>query len=81
MHGGALLKSDESPEQARARCYHRALAAYTSHISKGRTLMDLGLKGRTALVTGGSRGIGYGVARVLAAEGCHLHHLFKRDMG
>lgn len=35
--------------------------------------MELGLSGRTALVTGGSRGLGYGVARLLAAEGCHLH--------
>ncbi|MCW5604422.1 MAG: SDR family oxidoreductase [Burkholderiales bacterium] len=35
--------------------------------------MELGLKGRTALITGGSRGIGFGVARVLAAEGCNLH--------
>lgn len=35
--------------------------------------MELGLKGRTALITGGSRGIGFGVARLLATEGCHLH--------
>jgi len=35
--------------------------------------MDLNLKGRRALVTGGSRGIGFGVARLLAAEGCALH--------
>jgi hypothetical protein len=35
--------------------------------------MELKLQGRTALVTGGSRGLGYGAARVLAAEGCHLH--------
>lgn len=35
--------------------------------------MDLGLEGRTALVTGGSRGLGLGTARILAAEGCHLH--------
>ena len=35
--------------------------------------MDLNLKGKRALVTGGSRGIGYGVAKVLAAEGCDVH--------
>ena len=34
--------------------------------------MDLGLNGRTAIVTGASRGIGLAVVRGLAAEGVHV---------
>lgn len=35
--------------------------------------MDLGLEGRTAVVTGASRGIGLAVVRALAAEGVVVH--------
>jgi 3-oxoacyl-[acyl-carrier protein] reductase len=34
--------------------------------------MELGLKGKVALVTASSKGIGYGVAKVLASEGCRV---------
>jgi 3-oxoacyl-[acyl-carrier protein] reductase len=34
--------------------------------------MDLGLKGKKAIVTGGTRGIGLAIAKLLAAEGCDV---------
>src|SRR6267143_2889206 len=34
--------------------------------------MELGSKGKVALVTASSKGIGYGVAKVLASEGCRV---------
>ena len=40
--------------------------------------MDLGLTGRSALITGGSQGIGFAVANALAAEGCGPIHLVAR---
>jgi 3-oxoacyl-[acyl-carrier protein] reductase len=42
--------------------------------------MDLGLHGRTALVTASYRGTGRGIARVLASEGAHVVvHGFDQD--
>ena len=41
--------------------------------------MDLGLKGRSALITGGSKGIGFSIARFLAAEGCTLHLVARSE--
>lgn len=40
--------------------------------------MDLRIKGMTALITGGSRGIGLGVAKLLAEEGCNLHLVSRK---
>jgi len=35
--------------------------------------MDLNLRGKTAVITGASKGIGFAVSNALAEEGCDLH--------
>ena len=42
--------------------------------------MDLQLNGKTALITGGSKGIGRGVAEELATEGCNLHLAARTEL-
>lgn len=42
--------------------------------------MDLGLQGRVAAITGGSRGIGFAIAQALRVEGCKIA-ICARDPG
>src|SRR5262249_61553032 len=42
------------------------------HSSTGHQLMDLGLRGRTVIITGPAKGMGSAITPAFAAEGCNL---------
>jgi len=58
-------------ELTHRRDHHRHRWSLPGHILKEET-MDLGLAGKTALVSGGSKGIGRAIALELAAEGARV---------
>ena len=62
---GSREQGSRLESESRHRYGHRAKGP-------GGDSMDLKLAGKVAVVTGGSRGLGFASARSLAAEGCHV---------
>ena len=83
MGGGPARSEVELPYVRRhggihnVACFHAMLAA--TSIDNRETHMDLGLSGKVAVVSGGSRGIGKAIARQLAREGADVA-ILARDM-
>ena len=86
QHELALLHvsyGQRTAERERRRPVYRRpammLRQFRSSRERGGPSVDLGLKGKGAIVTGGSRGIGTRVALTLAKEGCDVAINFRKS--